>query len=234
MEFGYVRISSKKQSIERQIRNIKIEYPSAMIFKEVYTGSKIDGRVEFNKLLKIVKCGDVIIFDSVSRMSRDSKIGFELYKKLFDAGVELVFLKEPYINTSVYRQAINNKINMTGTEVDDILIGINKYLMRLAENQIKIAFEQAEKEVEDLRQRTREGLLTAKLNGKQVGGIQGKKLITKKSVEVKKQIVKYSKDFKGNLSDVDVMKLIGVARNTYYKYKKELQLELQINNNVEF
>lgn len=229
MEFGYVRISSKKQSIERQIRNIKMEYPSAMIFKEVYTGSKIDGRVEFNKLLKIVKCGDVIIFDSVSRMSRDSKIGFELYKKLFDAGVELVFLKEPYINTSVYRQAINNKINMTGTDVDDILIGINKYLMRLAENQIKIAFDQAQKEIDDLRQKTREGLVTAKLNGKQIGGVQGRKLTTKKSLEVKKQIMKYSKDFQGNLKDTEVMKLTGVARNTYYKYKKELLLDLQSN-----
>lgn len=229
MEFGYVRISSKKQSIEPQIRNIKMECPSAMIFKEVYTGSKIDGRVEFNKLLKIVKCGDVIIFDSVSRMSRDSKIGFELYKKLFDAGVELVFLKEPHINTSVYRQAINNKINMTGTDVDDILIGINKYLMRLAENQIKIAFDQAQKEIDDLRQKTREGLVTAKLNGKQIGGVQGRKLTTKKSLEVKKQIMKYSKDFQGNLKDTEVMKLTGVARNTYYKYKKELLLDLQSN-----
>lgn len=35
-------------------------------------------------------------------------------------------------------------------------------------------------------------------------------------------IRKYSKDFDGTLSDVDAMKLVGVARNTYYKYKREL------------
>lgn len=34
---------------------------------------------------------------------------------------------------------------------------------------------------------------------------------------------KYSKDFDGTLSDADCIKLIGIARNTYYKYKRELQ-----------
>ena len=36
-------------------------------------------------------------------------------------------------------------------------------------------------------------------------------------------IRKYSKDFNGALSDKDVLKIIGIARNTYYKYKKELR-----------
>lgn len=52
-------------------------------------------------------------------------------------------------------------------------------------------------------------------------------MITKKSIEAKKQIQKHSKDFGGNLSDVDCTKLIGLARNTYYKYKRELKAELQ-------
>ena len=62
---------------------------------------------------------------------------------------------------------------MTGTNVDFILKGINEYLMVLAKEQTKLAFEQSEKEVADLHQRTREGLLTAKLNGKQVGHRKG-------------------------------------------------------------
>ena len=36
---------------------------------------------------------------------------------------------------------------------------------------------------------------------------------------------KYSKDFKGNLKDIEVIKLIGISRNTYYKYKNELTKE---------
>lgn len=32
-----------------------------------------------------------------------------------------------------------------------------------------------------------------------------------------------SKEFDGNLSDVEIMRLTGLARNTYYKYKRELR-----------
>ena len=74
---------------------------------------------------------------------------------LFGRGVELVFLKEPYIDTATYKNAIQGKIEMTGTDIDLILDGINKYLLRLAEDQIRLAFDQAEKEVQDLHQRTR-------------------------------------------------------------------------------
>lgn len=219
--YGYCRISTRKQSIERQERNIKAEYDNAIIFKEAYTGTKID-RPVFNKLLNIVKQGDTIVFDSVSRMSRNSEEGFILYEELFNKGVELVFLKEKHINTETYKKALTNNIQLTGTNVDFILEGVNKYLLALAKEQIKIAFNQAEKEVEDLHQRTKEGIETARLNGKQIGQKKGVKLTTKKSIIAKEQIRKYSKDFDGTLKDVEVMKLIGIARNSYYKYKKEL------------
>ncbi|NRU23596.1 DNA invertase Pin-like site-specific DNA recombinase [Clostridium beijerinckii] len=218
--YGYCRISTDKQSIERQHRNILSAYPNAIIVDEVYTGTKVYGRVKFNKILDNVKEGDTIVFDSVSRMSRNSEEGYTLYEDLFNRGIELVFLKEQHINTATYKKALTNNIQMTNTNVDFILEGINKYLLSLAKEQIKIAFNQAEKEVTDLHQRTKEGIETARLNGKQIGQKQGAKLITKKSIEAKEQIIKYSKDFQGSLNDVETMKLIGLARNTYYKYKK--------------
>lgn len=224
--YGYCRISTKQQRIERQIRNIKSQYDTAVIVTEVYTGTKQD-RPEWNKLYRKVKSGDTIVFDSVSRMSRDAEEGFALYEDLYNKGVELIYIKEPHINTSTYKKALQNNVSMTGTNVDYILEGVNKYLMALAKEQIKLAFEQSEKEVKDLHQRTKEGIETARLNGKQIGQKQGAKLVTKKSVESKKLIQKHSKDFDGALSDVDCMKLIGLARNTYYKYKKEIKEELQ-------
>ena len=220
--YGYCRISTKKQNIERQERNIKVTYPGATIIKEEFTGTKIEGRTEFNKLLKRVKQGDTIVFDSVSRMSRNAEEGFKLYQELFNKGIELIFLKEQHINTTTYKKALNNNLEMTGTAVDSILKGINEYLMTLAEEQIKLAFEQSEKEVKDLQQRTKEGIETARLNGKQIGNEKGTKLTTKKSLKAKEDIKKYSKDFNGTLSDVDVIKLIGISRNSYYKYIKEI------------
>lgn len=221
MLYGYCRISKVKQSIDRQIRNIKAAYPEAFIVQEVFTRTRLD-RPEWQKLLKKVHAGDTIIFDSVSRMSGNAVDGFAAYEELYNKGINLIFLKEPHINTATYKQALENNVKLTGSNVDYILEGVNKYLMALAKEQIRLAFEQSEKEVEDLHQRTREGIQTARLNGKQIGQRQGVKLTTKKSVAAKEIIQKHSKDFGGTLADTEVMKLAGIARNTYYKYKREL------------
>ena len=223
MIYGYCRISTDKQNIERQIRNIQKAYPDAVIKQEIYTGTKTDGRKMFEYLLKIVRAGDTIVFDSVSRMSRNAETGFQIYQELYDKGVELVFLKEPHINTATYKKALSNNIEMTGTKTDIILKAINEYLMELAKEQIIIAFEQSEKEVADLHQRTKEGIETARRNGKQIGRKQGAVVTTKKSVRAKQEILKHSKDFGGTLTDVDCMRMIGIARNTYYRYKSQLK-----------
>lgn len=241
--YGYCRISTPQQNIERQIRNILTQYPQAKIFQEVYTGTKIYERTQWNKLYKILSKGDTVVFDSVSRMSRNAAIGFDLYQELFEKGIELVFLKEPHINTSTYKKALQNNINMTGTKTDIILKAINEYLMELAKEQIKVAFEQSEKEVTDLRQRTKEGILTAKLNGKTIGAPKGSKFNIKKKAPVMDIIKKKSKDFYGYNNDLEVMAILDkgkttvkdsngkdiilsthVSRHTYYKYKKELYL----------
>ena len=224
MKYGYCRISKPKQVIERQIRNIKAEYPDAVIIQEIFTRTRMD-RKEWLRLMKIIKSGDWIIFDSVSRMSGNAEEGFAEYERLYNMGVVLVFLKEPHINTETYKKALENNVQLTGSNVDFILEGVNKYLMALAKEQIKLAFEQSEKEVEDLHQRTKEGLVTAKLAGKQIGRKRGSEIVTKKSLEKKQIILKHSKDFNGSLNDAEVMVLTGLARNTYYKYKRELKME---------
>ena len=217
--YGYCRISTKKQSIERQIRNIKAEYPDAVILTDEYTGTKMT-RPSWEKLLSKIKTGDTIVFDSVSRMSRNAEEGYNVYESLFNQGINLVFIKERHIDTDTYKKAVNDGIPMTGTNVDFILEGINKYLLALAKEQIRLAFEQAQKEVDDLRQRTKEGLETARLNGKHIGIEQGRKLTTKKSIKAKEIIAEKLNNT--NLKDSEIMTLAGVAKNTYYKYKKEL------------
>lgn len=228
MVYGYCRISRKSQNIERQIRNILKLYPDAKIFQEAYTGTKTYERKEYQKLLNRAHSGDTIVFDSVSRMSRNAEEGVELYFKLFDTGIELEFLKESYINTSVYREAISQSIPETGNEIADLYIeATNKAIRLLAKKQIIKAFEQAQKEVDDLHERTREGIETARLNGKQIGQPKGVTLHIKKKAPIKAEIQKKAKDFGGHMTDTDLIKVLGIARNTYYKYKKELLLELQ-------
>lgn len=237
--YGYCRISKNTQNIQRQIDNIEKVYENVLIVEEVFTGTKIEGREKWNKLFKRVKKGDKIVFDSVSRMSRNSDEGVSQYMELFDRGVELEFLKEPHINTATYRKQLEG-VNLPSTEnavVNAVLEGVEKALKELAKEQIKIAFNQAEKEVMDIRQRTKEGIRNARKEAelkeekKRIGRQVGEKVTTKKSIQVKEQIKKLSKDFLGSNTDVEVMAITKVARNTYYKYKRELVVELQEEQN---
>ena len=233
MIYSYCRVSTQHQKLARQITNITAIYPNATIIREFYTGTKQD-RPNWNKLINIIKKEDTIVFDSVSRMSRNADEGFKDYKMLYELGVHLIFLNEPLINTSVFDSTRNNLLNIditTGNAaVDAFFKGnielINNFMMALAEEQIKAAFEQSEKEVTDLHSRISQGIREAKKNGTQIGLAKGTKLTTKKSLECISIIQKHSKDFGGTLEDPDVIKLCGCSRNSYYKYKKEAKLSI--------
>lgn len=231
--YAYCRVSTERQSLKRQIDNIRSAnnkaYADALFFSDKFTGSTLD-RPEWNRLYKRLETGDTIVFDSVSRLSRDAESGAALYEELDQKGINLVFLNEPHCNTDCYRQAAAANIPPTGNEIADIYIeATNRVLMLLAKKQIAISFEQAEKERLDICKRVKDGMRTAKQTvaeqgiEKRYGLAAGTKLTTKKSVAAKEIIMKHSKDFNGTLSDPDVIKLAGISRNSYYKYKNALK-----------
>ncbi|MBQ8756847.1 MAG: recombinase family protein [Oscillospiraceae bacterium] len=230
MIYGYCRVSTKHQRITRQVTNIKEVYPIATIIKEFYTGTT-QNRPLWDKLMKQLRPGDTIIFDSVSRMSRNATEGFKDYKTLYEAGIHLEFINEPLINTSIFDSTKNNLLEISvqtgNTAVDDYFKGnitlINNLLMSLAEEQIKSAFAQSEKEVQDLHTRISQGMRESKRNGKQIGLEKGTVLTTEKSIKCKEIIKKHATDFGGTLSDPEVMTLCKISRNSYYKYKGELK-----------
>lgn len=241
--YGYARVSTKTQRLDRQIKNIydyckekRIEH----IFKEKYTGTKTD-RPQFRKLLSVLQEGDTVIFDSVSRMSRNAEEGYELYMELLKKGIDLVFLKEPHINTSYYKQMQAKKIQIASTGkksadslIQSILNAITDFQNEETKEKIRIAFEQAEKEVKDLHVRISEGIKTTQQMNKmlpegqrkQIGQKKGSTFVTKKSIEMKKNIRKMSKDFDGNMKDIEILNILPISRNTYYRYKKELSSEI--------
>lgn len=254
-QYGYVRISTAQQIIERQVKNIKAQYPDAIIVKDEFTGTRMD-RPSWSKLYPKLKKGDQVIFDSVSRMSRDAETGFQVYQELYNRGVELIFLKEPHINTAAYQEALNGSINVdvrsgdqdTDDLINSIMQAVNRFMMAKVKSDIRKAFDMSEKEVTDLRQRVREGMAVAKLNGKQIGRSEGDKLTVKKAEPIKELIREYSRDFNGHNSDQEVLAILEtktikipvkkrngeieekeipakLSRNTLYKYKRELKGE---------
>lgn len=239
--YGYARVSTKNQRLDRQIKNIedyckdkKIE----RIYQEKYTGTKM-GRPQFQKLLSVICPGDTIIFDSVSRMSRSADEGYNLYMQLLQEGIDLVFIKEPHINTSYYKEMQSKKTQIASTGkkstdklIDAIMEAITEFQNEETKEKIRIAFKQAEKEVQDLHVRISEGIKTTqRLNEtlpeeqrKQIGQKKGATFETKKAKTMKEHIQKMAKDFDGSMKDKEVIEILGISRNTYYKYKKELLL----------
>ena len=232
--YGYARVSTPTQNLARQVDNLRSYDPKIVIYEEAYTGRRIQGRQELTKLLRRVRKGDTVVFDSVSRMSRDANEGYALYESLFDKGVELVFLKERHCDTKLLRDRANEWIAIeasTGRKSVDTFLGeltgaINRLLLAIARENIRLAFEQSQKEVDDLRERTREGLRVAKAEGKQVGGVKGAKYDVKKKIPAKEKIRKLSKRYGGPLTGEETWRVCGISRGTYYNYCKEIDSEL--------
>ena len=147
--------------------------------------------------------------------------------------MELIFLKTPHINSETYKAALNNQLEIAALDdqatnelVQGIAAAINKYILALAKQQIYLAFQSAEAEVEYLHQRVAEGVRLAQIEGKRVGTPKGSKLTTKKSIEMKQLIQEKSKYFNGTINDRDLIKITGLSPNTFYKYKRELLDEI--------
>lgn len=223
--YGYARVSTSKQSVERQITNITKAYPSvSRIYKDSWTGTT-NNRPEFSKLLRRVKSGDTIVFDSVDRMSRIADEGTNLYHELDSKGVNLVFLKEPHINTETYHNALSLSFPDTGSNIlQPIIDGICEAFHNLQDKQVQLAFDQAEKEVMDTRQRIREGMREKESGKKISNALAGKSRRSPKAEKAEEIIKRMSKDFVSNgLSDTELIPLTGVSRNTFYKIKRAMK-----------
>ena len=229
--YGYVRVSTVNQKTQRQIDNIKSYNSDAIIREAKQSGTDIENRTVFKKLLSDVRSGDTIIFDEVSRMSRNAAEGYELYMNLMEHGINLIFLKEHHIDTDEYKRRTENHIQKIESQNDNISKLINGILDLVAEfekenlkDNIRLAFEQAEHERLFLIKRVTEGKdKSEKHQGRPIGSTNQK---TDKADHIKKIIREQSKDFEGKFSDAKIMReYLHIARNTYYKYKREMLAE---------
>ena len=90
--FGYARVSTEQQNLDRQIDSLK-KYGCDVIYNEKITGTKRD-RPELEKLLDRITEGDVVVITELSRLGRSTKDLIELTELFHNKGVHLVSLKE--------------------------------------------------------------------------------------------------------------------------------------------
>lgn len=243
--YGYARVSRGKQDLERQLKLIKKSYPDIPILTEKFSSMTLE-RPVWQRLVKKLKRGDKIVFDSVSRLSRSSEEGYEEYKRLYDAGIELEFISQPFVNTSVYRDAAQKQIDMvidTGDAaldqcVNGIISAVNDLIIEVARRQIPEAFKAAEADRIEHNRNTKQGVQLARQRydeeellglphqklrpGRQTGA----KIETAKAKEAKEILRQHWDEIGKTLSVNDAMKLAGCSRNSYFKYRKELGDEI--------
>lgn len=193
--FGYIRISDKDQNEARQIEVMKREgIDERDVFIEKMSGKNFN-RPKYQLLKQLVREGDIIVFDSITRMGRSMNETLKEYEWFVENGVQLKFVKEPMINTS--------------NDQDDVIKqAIQKVIVT-----VLAAF--AEKERLDIKERQAEGIAVAKARGKHLG--RPKTVITPEFKEV------YTRWNSKEITAVEAMNLVGMSKATFYRLVKELR-----------
>ncbi|HDX9580733.1 TPA: recombinase family protein [Bacillus pseudomycoides] len=201
-KFGYVRVSSKDQNEERQIQNMKdlgIEDRDIFIDKE--SGKNME-RENYQMLKRLVRTGDTIVFDSLTRLGRNMNDTLEEFRYYEKHRVNLEFIKEPYIN-----------VNYTGESTNDVI----QSAIQKATLTILSAF--AEKERIDIKQRQAEGIALARKQGKHLG---------RPPVEITEKFIEAYKEWKsGSITAVGAMKKYGIKRSSFYKLAKQYEEKIK-------
>ena len=162
-------------------------------------------------VIDMFESGDFLICSSVDELAASDITLDDIddivkeYVNILNLGVELIFDKSTQCNSPFIRALITDD-----KEFESVL---RKCIINYA-GQKTLAAKYAKKHV-----------VTAIANGNRVGLKKGTRLITKKSVIMKAKIKELSKEYDGTLSDDELIDELGIARNTYYKYKKQLREE---------
>ena len=190
MKFGYARCSTLDQNMDWQIDALMKE-GCDRIFQEKFTGTRKD-RPELLRMLDMLREGDTVIICELTRLSRSVKDLFDLVERVEKAGANIKSLKEPWLDTTTPQ----------GRLLFTIFSGVSQF------------------ERELIRERTMEGLASARARGR-MGGRPGK---DKKVVE--QALTLY--DSRAYSVD-EISKTTGISRATLYKYIN-LRKEAQNNN----
>lgn len=210
--YGYCRTTSNRQIIEVQEKKILERYPNSKIFKDKFNSqSKEVSFKELKKLKKKIKTQDFLILESILALGKNPLEIYLEYTYFFKKGVNLIFLREPFFNSNVYSKDLNLE------KLEE-----KEYFYKLLQNQIIAYIEKKNESKNKISQNTKLGLSKLKKLEFLLGRKKGQKIETLKSIESKNRILELSKDFNGALKDIEIIEILKISRNTYYKYKKEL------------
>lgn len=193
MNYGYVRVSTRDQNIERQMDEMyKQGLSTNQIFIDKQSGKDFD-RTNYQKLKSILHPGDLVIIKSIDRLGRNYDMIIDEWKDIVNRlSVDIVVLDMPLLDTRTESK------NLVGKFISDIVLQILSFV--------------AENERENIKKRQAEGIRIAKLQGKHLG--RPKYILPTNYNEI---IMLY---INKSISLSDALKKLNMNKSTFYKYLK--------------
>ena len=95
MKYAYIRVSTKSQSIDRQLKAFK-DIQDIEVFIDKYSGKEVSKLPRLNELLKVFEEGDKLYITDIDRLGRDALGVLNILKILEDKGVKLHIINSPF------------------------------------------------------------------------------------------------------------------------------------------
>lgn len=193
MVYGYVRVSTTTQNIDRQIEELK---KHALDEKQIYVdkqSGKDFKRTGYQKLIKRLKRGDLLIIKSIDRLGRNYEMIIQEWRhitKVIEADIMVIDM--PLLDTR------NDETNLVGRFISDIVLQILSFV--------------AETEREFIKQRQREGIQLAKERGVHLG--RPRYVLPANFHEI---VIQYKKKVITNTKAAEILQM---KRGTFLKYAK--------------
>lgn len=204
-KYGYVRVSTKEQKTDRQMEAMH-EYgiENRFIFEDKLSGKDFN-RPNYQKLVKKLKAGDLLVIKSIDRLGRDYTEILEEWRKLVKAkGVDIEVIDLPILNTT---QEIDG---IAGVLIADILLRLLAYVSQTERDFIK--------------QRQAEGIAIALSKGIHFGRVK---------IEPGDDFdIWFEKWSVGELSSREAAVKAGMKHSTFYRRCKEREIELKDKNSL--
>ncbi|WP_314549953.1 recombinase family protein [uncultured Gemella sp.] len=196
MRYGYIRVSTKEQNIDRQLTALSLENISKeQIFIDRASGKNFN-RIEYQRLLTILQEDDDLVIKSIDRLGRNYDDILEQWKLLTKVKkVHIVVLDFPLLNTR------NNIDTITGKLISDLVLQVLSYVSQMEREQIK--------------QRQMEGIHEAKKRGKRFGRPQ---------LKIPDEFLVAVECYNHNMLTIrEGAKLFGVSKSTFHNWLKRVE-----------
>lgn len=199
MIYGYARVSSIDQNLERQLLMLR-EYISddRYIITDKASGKDFN-RKGYNSLVgtaetaPMLHSGDLLIITSLDRLGRNYKEIRDQWQHItYDLDVDIKVLDMPLLDTSQGSDSLDRRF------IVDLVLQILSYT--------------AEKERENIRKRQRQGIEAAKASGKYLGRPKANFPENWENI--------YNEWKSGSISAVKAMQFLGLKKTTFYKLLK--------------